>query len=495
MMGAANPTSNVSLDRSSGLRVAIIGAGISGIAAAYYLKRAKLDNFLVFESSGGPGGTWHDTRYPGAEVDVVCHLYSFGFNTHDWTQRFASRNEVACYLEKTIDEFRLRPHFRFDTAVVSATWSDEKKLYTLAFADGRLAEFEIVISCVGFLNDPLIPHGIDLNTYPGLAFHSSRWRDDIDMSGKSVGVVGTGSSAAQLIVEAAKVARSVTVFQRSPTWVLPKRNRPFTAKQRARYRHRWQYRLKFLKEFMRVEHIKLGNPERLGSRMNRRIQALGEKHLATSLAGRPDLIARLTPDHPIGGKRAVASSELYLALREPHVAMAPAVASMNADGLTDTDGNRHELDIVILATGFQAARYLSRLRVNGSNGIELHDRWHGEPSAFLGACVPGFPNFFMLYGPNSNSGSLVFTLECQAQFAAGCVVALASSGRSTVEVKEQAFHALNQRIEERLARSVYTTAKNYYTAPSGRIVTQWPFSALRFWWLARTAIRRSMIIR
>ena len=490
----AQSLGDVSLDRSAGIRIAVIGGGISGIATAYYLKRAGLTNLLVFESSSGPGGTWNDNRYPGAEVDIVSHLYSYTFNSYDWPQRYGSQAEVKRYLEKTIDEFGLRPHFRFNAAVVSATWSDQRKLYTLAFADGCVAEFEAVISCVGFLNDPVIPASINLAAYPGIACHTARWRDDIDMAGKRVGVVGTGSSAAQIIAEASRVASAVTVFQRSPTWVLPKKNRPFTPAQRARYGKSWQYRFKFLKEFLRFERIKLGGPEQVGAKMNLHIRALAERHLAASLAGRPDLLAKLTPDHPIGAKRAVASSDLYEALRQPHVTIAPAVRSMDENGLIDLEGNRHDLDVVILATGFQAANYLSRLKVAGRNGVDLHAAWNGEPTAFLGSCVPGFPNFFMLYGPNSNTGALVFTLECQAQFAAGCLGAMARKGGSTVEVKKPAFDSFNHWVQAKLAGSVYKTAKNYYTTQSGRVVTQWPFSTLRFWWLTRTARRSAMRI-
>lgn len=494
MPGAANPTSALSLDRSSGLRVAIIGAGISGIAAAYYLKRAKLDNFLILESASAAGGTWRANSYPGAEVDVACHLYSFTFNKHDWTQRYCSQAEVKGYLEKTIDEFGLRPRLRFDATVVSATWSDEHKLYTLAFADGCTAEFEAVISCVGIFNVPLIPAGIDVGAYPGIVCHSSRWRDDIKLEGMRAGVVGTGSSAVQIVAEAAKVAQSVTIFQRSPNWVVPKRNKSFTTAQRARYQRSWQYRYKSVKEYLRFERIRLGGPERLGSRTNLRMQAIAEMHLKKSLAGREDLVQMLTPDHPIGAKRAVASDDYYPATLRSNVTIAPAVERLDERGLIDSDGKRHDLDIVVLATGFRAADYLSNVTIAGRRGADLHDTWNGEPAAFLGTCVPGFPNFFMLYGPNSNTGTLVFLLECQAKFAADSLADLVRAAASTVEVKPSAFESFNHWVQKKMQRSVYTATKNYYTSPSGRIVTQWPFSATRFWWMCRTMRRKSMTI-
>lgn len=491
---SAPRSDDIALDRSAGLRTAIVGGGFSGIAAAHYLKRAKLDNFLVFESSDGPGGVWHDNRYPGAEVDVSCHLYSLSFSRHDWTQRFASRTQISDYLAKTVEHCGLGRHFRFSAAVASVAWSDERKLYVVTLADGRAAEFEAVISCVGFLNVPVIPDGVDLAAYPGVACHTARWRDDISLDGKRVGVVGTGSSAVQVVAEAAKVAKSVTLFQRSPNWIFPKRNRPFTASQRARYRKSWQWRYKFLKEFLALERIKLGSPEQVGSKTNLHMRAIAEKHLADALAGRPDLIGKLTPDYPIGGKRAVASNDFYAAVRQPHVAIAPAVRRMDADGLTDDEGRRHDLDVVVLATGFRATDYLARLKVSGRGGQDLHAVWNGEPAAFLGSCVPGFPNFFMLYGPNSNTGTLPFMLECQARFAAGCLAALARAGGATVEVRRPAFERFNRWVQQRLEHSVYRTTRNYYASSTGRIVTQWPFTATRFWWMSRTARRSAMLI-
>ncbi|MCX7305347.1 MAG: NAD(P)/FAD-dependent oxidoreductase [Hyphomicrobiales bacterium] len=490
---SVRPT-GLSLDRAAGLRVAIIGAGFSGIAAAYYLKRANLTNFLILERSSAAGGTWHDNSYPGAEVDVPCHLYSFTFNQNDWTQRYSSQADVKRYLDKTIDEFDLRAHLRCDATVVSAEWSDETKLYKVAFADGRIAEFEAVICCVGIFSVPLIPREIDVASYPGVVCHTSPWNKDVRFEGMRVGVVGTGSSAVQIVAEAAKVARSVTVFQRSANWVVPKRNRTFTAAQQARYRKAWQYRFKWLKEYLRYERIKFMNPDRLGSRTNVRMQAIAENYLKRSLAGRGDLLVKLTPDHPIGAKRAVASDDYYAALQKPNVVVAPAVKRVDADGVCDAEGRRHHLDVLVLATGFRTADYLSKLRISGRDGVDLHETWHGEPAAFLGTCVPGFPNFFMLYGPNSNSGTLVLMLEAQARFAVDSLAEMARSNASTVEVKASVFEKFNRWVQKKLEGSVYATTRNYYQASSGRVVTQWPFTATRFWWMCRTQRRSAMKI-
>jgi cyclohexanone monooxygenase len=488
--------SGLSLNKTGAPRIAVIGGGFSGIAAGYYLKRAKLENFLIFEASGDLGGTWNDNRYPGSEVDTASHLYCFSFNRNDWSRSHASQAELKRYLEKTVDEFSLRAHFRFGAAVVSAEWSDREGRYTVRFADGRSADFEAVISCVGFLNVPFIPNHVDMAAYPGVICHTSAWRDDISLEGKRVGVVGTGSSAVQVVPEAAKVARSVTVFQRSPAWVFPKRNRIFTARQRARYAISWRYRWKFIREFWKYEKVRIfGDQERPGSRASERMRAFAEAYLRRSLEGRPDLIGKLTPDYPLYAKRPVLSDSYYPALRRENVSLAPAVERIDAQGLLDAHGNRHELDIVVLATGFRASAYLSRLKVVGRGGADLHETWNGEPAAFLGSCVPGFPNLFMIYGPNSNAGPAVFLMECQAKFAARNIAAMMGKGATTVEVKQSAFDRFNAWIQARLETSVFKSTSSYYLSPSGKVVTQWPFSTARFWWVSRIHRRSAMTFR
>lgn len=477
------------------VRIAVIGGGFGGIAASYHLKKAGLDNFTVFEKSDAPGGVWNGNRCPGIEVDAPSHLYCFTFNTNDWSHRYASQKALKRYLEKTVDEFGLRAHFRFNTGVVSVVWSDADKRFSVGFSDGRNAEFDAVISCVGSLSTPLIPAGMDAAAFPGTVFHTSRWPDEVALEGRRVGVIGTGASAAQAVVEAAKVASSVTVFQRSPNWVLPKRNKAFTAAQRARYGKTWQYRYKLFKELLRYERTRVfTGPDIERSSANRFRRDVAADHLARSLAGRPDLVQKLTPDHAYGAKRTVASDDYYQALCRKHVSLAPAAARLDPGGVLDEQGERHDLDVVVLATGFRAADYLSQLKVTGRNGVDLHEEWKGEPAAFLGSCVPGFPNFFMINGPNSVSGAQVFMLECQARFVAGCIAAMVRRGGKTVEVRRPAFDRFNRRLQARLETSVYKTARNYYASPSGRIVTQWPFPVTRFWWISRTARRFSMTI-
>ena len=474
-------------------RIAIIGAGISGIATGYYLKRAGLNDFTIFEASAGLGGTWYDNRYPGAEIDTPSHLYTYTFSSYDWSQRYATNDEILAYVEKTVDQFDLRRHIRLNAYVRSVVWSDADARYTLTLGTGETLAFEAVISCVGFLNVPLIPDWVDHVASPVRTVHTAQWPADLKLDGLRVGVVGTGSSAVQVVAEAAKVAKSVTVFQRSPNWAMPKGNRPFTPEERRRLSRRLPYVLKFLHEYYKYEKIKiLGKQDQPGTRMNERMRQIAEAHLTRALEGRPDLIAKLTPDFPFYGKRPIVNDLYYQAIRLPHVTIVPAVKEIGPDGVRDVEGTAHALDLVVLATGFQAARYLSRLEVKGSGGADLQDVWAGEPSAYLGACMPGFPNFFMLYGPNSNAGPVIFMLECQAKFAADCIADMARVGARHVEVTREAFNRYNEWLQARLETSVFKTTVNYFTAPSGKVVTQWPFSATRFWWLCVSERRRAM---
>lgn len=474
-------------------RIAVIGGGISGIATAYYLKRAGLANFTIFEASAGIGGTWYDNRYPGAEIDTPSHLYTYTFSSYDWSQRYAANDEILAYVEKTVDQFDLRRHFRLNAYVRSVAWSDAEARYTVELGTGETLEFEAVVSCVGFLNVPLIPDWAYTQAGPVQVVHTARWPDDLKLDGKRVGVVGTGSSAVQVVAEAAKAAASVTVFQRSPNWAMPKGNRAFTGEERRRLSRPAPYFLAFLREYYKYEKVKiLGKQDQPGSRTNERMRRIAEAHLRRALDGRPDLIEKLTPDFPFYGKRPIVNDLYYQAIRLPHVAIVPAVKEIGREGVRDVEDNLHAVDLIVLATGFQAARYLSRLEVKGADGCDLQEVWAGEPCAYLGACMPGFPNFFMLYGPNSNAGPVIFMLECQAKFAADCIADMARSGARRVEVTHDAFDRYNRWLQSRLETSVYKSTVNYFTAPSGKVVTQWPFSATRFWWLCVSERRRAM---
>lgn len=457
-------------------RVAIIGSGFSGIAAAVALKRRGID-FVIFESADGIGGTWWKNRYPGAEVDLESHIYSFSFERNDWTRTHAGWRELQEYLERTANKWGLTPHIRLNEKVEAVRWLDSAACYEIETSTGEdHGRFAAVISAVGFLNIPLYPPFARGETpYRGDLCHTSTWPEGLTMTGKSVGVVGTGSSGVQIVQEAVKEAREVKIFQLEPNWLLPKNSRAFTPLERRLNRiplvYAWRrFRLYLgydLRQF-RASHA------RSDGWANRRRKKRSMQFLLESLASRPDLLEHTTPAFPFEARRTVTSDTYYPALLDPKVTLVPhGVKELTETGVIDANGDEHTLDMVVLATGFDAANYLGNYRVYGEGGVELHDRWDGEPEAFLGLMVPGFPNFFMMYGPNTNSIPLVHFYEAQAAFAAKLIAKL-GRGRKRIRVRESAMRRYNEWLQSRLRRTVWATTDNYFQASSGKIVSQWP---------------------
>jgi cation diffusion facilitator CzcD-associated flavoprotein CzcO len=465
-------------------RVAVIGAGFSGIAAGVALKRQGLEDFTIFEGSPGAGGTWRHNRYPGAEVDLESHVYSFSYAPADWSRTHARRDELQRYLEGVVDSFGLHPHLALNEKVTSVTWQDDRGGYLITTSSGRQhGIFRAVISAVGFLNVPRLPA---LAREDGLVTpvicHTAQWPEGLDLAGQRVGVLGTGSSAVQVVAAAAGRAAQVKVFQREPNWLLPKGSRDFTPAERRRNRrplvrrwHRFSLYLRYDVRQLRMSHA------RPDGRVNRRRRRAAQRFLAESMAGQPQLRQLLTPAFPFEGKRTVLSDDYYRALLRPDVTLVPqGVKGLSATGVIDDNGDRHDLDVVVLATGFDAANYLADLRVTGPGGRELHEAWAGEPRAFLGMMVPGFPNFFMMYGPNTNSVPLVTFYEAQARFAARAIARLASRGAHDVQVSAAVAGRYDRWLQRALARTVWAQTDSYFRAGTGRVVSQWPFNASQY---------------
>jgi cyclohexanone monooxygenase len=488
------------------IRVAIIGSGFSGIAAAVALQRQGISDFTIFELSEGIGGTWWNNRYPGAEVDLESHIYSFSYARADWTRTHARWDELQRYLESVADKFGLRPHIVLGEKVESVTWVRERGEYDLVTSSGTAyGAFQAVISAVGFLNIPLIPPFARGKTeFGGVICHTSAWPEGLDLTGKKVAVLGTGSSAVQVVAEAAKCASELKIFQIEPNWMLPKGNRDFTPRERRRGRnpivYQWRRRLLYLHYDLR--QLRAGHARRDGL-ANRRRRRASLAFLETSLAGRQDLRELATPGFPFEARRTVISDTYYPALCQPHVSLIPhAVKGLTAAGAVDANGDEHELDVIILATGFDAANYLANLTVTGADGVELHEQWAGEPQAFLGIMVPGFPNFFMMFGPNTNSVPLVAFYEAQARFAARTIRSLGSrgpggpggpGGRKTAEVSRPLTIRYNRWLQSRLAETVWAETDSYFRAGSGRIVSQWPFSGSCY--ILATRLLRRIAVR
>jgi cation diffusion facilitator CzcD-associated flavoprotein CzcO len=476
--------------------VAIVGAGFAGVAAAVELKRAGIDTFTVFEMSPGVGGTWWDSRFPGAACDVESHLYSFSFALHDWQSSHASQPEIQSYLESVIDRFAVRPNFRFETKVLAAAWNEGSHDYTLTLASGEELRFDVVVGALGMLNHPKYPDWPGLEDFRGPAFHTSRWEPEHDLAGKTVAVVGTGSSAAQVVPGLAPTVGRLLLFQRSAPWVVPKPTGPFTGEELARFRRPFAKRLKRWKIFLTTEARIRG--VKVGSRPHRKAEAALLANLEAQVED-PALREALRPTYPFRCKRPVRSSDFYPAMNRPNVELVPrAVSSVTPRGLVDEDGVEHEVDVIVMATGFQTANILATLEVVGKAGRTIHQAWNGEPEAFLGIGYPGFPNFFMLYGPNTNpsTSSVVFQLEAQASYIARAVRRMWRKGATVAEVRPRAMAIYQQWVEKSLEGTVYEAGcSSYYRAPTGKIVTNWPRTQILYWALTKTLMRAGTSFR
>jgi cation diffusion facilitator CzcD-associated flavoprotein CzcO len=477
--------------------VAIVGAGMGGISAGVLLRRAGIESFTIYEKSARVGGTWWDNQYPGAEVDVDSYVYSFPFKRHDWTRTHARQAELHRYLEETVDDFDLAAHLRFRTGVTRAEWDDDRHLYRLTLTTGEETECHVLISAVGFLNVPHYPDWPGLEDFRGPSFHTSRWEHQHDLRGKRIAVVGTGSTASQLVPALQPVVSKLLVFQREPGWVLPKGDHDYTTAERRRLHNPLVHRYRRAKWYWGAEkRLWNGSAYRPGTPVHTAAEEAARQYIAKAFEDRPDLIASMTPSYPFWGKRTIFSSDFYPALKQPNVEVVPrAVSAVTRQGVVDVDGVEHPVDALVLATGFQPTNYLAHLEVVGRSGESIQKYWDGEPRAFLGVTVPTFPNFYMLYGPGTNGGEIALNLRNQAAYARRAIKRMIRDGVTAIEVKRSWADPYHAWLQSKMADTAWAVSNNYFTTSTGKVVTQWPFSALDYGALLKTLGRPSETTR
>ncbi len=454
-------------------RIAIIGAGPGGLCAAIRLKRAGFSNITIFERAAGVGGTWYHNRYPGATCDVQSHLYSFSFEQkRDWTRPYATQPEIKEYLDQCVKAYDLEPHLRLNTGVASATWDDHRSHWALVTDGGESVEADVVVSGIGMFNDLHVPEIPGLADFAGTIFHSARWNHDHDLTGETVGVIGSAASAVQFVPEIAKQAGQVHLFQRTANWVLPKADTPYTAEEVERFvadplavaQHRWQV-------FRTIEGaITFSNPQAL-----QMAEHYGRQNIA--LVDDPELRRKLTPTEPYGCKRPLISNEYYPTFNRPNVELVTeGVRAITADSITTVDGRSRPVDTIVLATGFATDRYLSAIAVTGRNGTTVDRAWADGAQAYLGITTAGFPNLFMLYGPNTNNGSIIAMIEHQVAYVVRQLRRMDADDLDWIDVRPEAMERYNTELQHDLdAVAVWQAGCNgYYRSTSGRIVTQWP---------------------
>ena len=454
-------------------RVLIIGAGPGGLCAAIALQKSGRRDFTILEKASGPGGTWYHNRYPGAACDVASHLYSFSFERRmDWPRPFSEQPDILAYFEDCVSKYALAPHIRFDTPVASAHWDDEENLWRVVTAQGETFEAEILIGALGMFNELHWPEIPGLAEFGGTSFHSARWNQDHDLTGRRVAVIGSAASAVQLLPPVARMAAHVDLYQRTANWVLPKADTPFTAEEIESF-HSDPRIADELREalWQEIEEIVTYDDE---DKM-RAAEEVGRRNLEQ--VEDPILREKLHPTHPYGCKRPLLSNDYYPTFNRSNVELVTdAIERIDAKGVVTVDGRLREADTLILASGFQTAKFLSAIEVRGRGGRDLEKDWAEGARAYLGSTIPGYPNLFMLYGPNTNSGSILHMIESQVAYALRQIERIEAEDLAWLEVREDVHDRFNDELQERISGigPWQASCPGYYRSESGRVVTQWP---------------------
>ncbi|BBX65700.1 flavin-binding monooxygenase [Mycobacterium saskatchewanense] len=455
----------------------VIGAGFGGLAAAHELSRDDLADVTVLEKAADIGGVWRENTYPGAACDVPSNLYSYSFaRKTDWGRRYAEQPDILGYIHDTADRLGLRDLVRTGVEVTSAAYDDSTATWSVATSGGEVYEADVLVPAVGQLSRPALPAIPGLDTFAGPSFHSAQWRHDVDLAGKRVAVLGTGASAIQFVPRIRETAKHVTVFQRSAPYVVPKPDRAYTDAHHAAFR-----RVPGFAAAMRTLIWEIS--EFFGLALTRVAPLAQLIGVAASLNLKrhikdPVLRAKLTPDYQIGCKRVLFSSEWYPALARENVSVVTdAITEVAPTGVRTADGRLHEADVVVYGTGFKATEFLAPMTITGRDGRDLHAEWAEGARAHLGMAVPGFPNMFLIYGPNTNLGtsSIILMMEQQARYIRQLTRELARGGAARAfEVRREVEQAYDEDVQSRLDRSVWTTCQSWYRTASGRVTTNWP---------------------
>ncbi len=484
-------------------RVLVIGAGMSGLLAGIRLKEAGIP-FVIIEKNANVGGTWYENTYPGCRVDSPNHMYSYSFHAQDWPQHFSNQKVLCEYFDSCATDYGLREHIRFKTEVQATRFDEETGRWQVevALEGGRTETIEAsaIISAVGQLNRPKFPDFPGRETFHGPSFHSSRWENEHDLAGKRIGVIGTGASAFQLVPIVSQQASEVTIFQRTAPWVIPNpdylqnvpegkhwllNHVPFYAKW-FRFSMFWRTAEGLLGAVTGDPEWKQG--ESSVSADNDVLRELLTANLTEIVGDDPELLANCTPDYPPGAKRALIDDGTWLrSLKRDNVhLLTDPIQEITPKGVLTKSGVEHEFDVLVYATGFYASRFLQPMKIYGKGGVELHDAWDGEPRAYKGISIPGFPNLFCCYGPNTNivvNGSIIFFSECEIRYILGCLALLMKRHDAAMDCRRDVHDTYNERIDagNRSMAWGQSSVNTWYKNDSGRITQNWPFTLLEFW--------------
>lgn len=456
--------------------ILIIGSGFAGIGMAIRLKQAGFSDLTLLEKADSVGGVWRDNTYPGAACDVPSHLYSFSFaRHHDWSRRFAPQSEILAYLRSCSRRFDIDPHIRFGHEVSEARFDDASGRWQITCRNGECFNSRILITATGQLSRPAIPALPGLDDFRGHQFHSARWDHDYNLKGKRVAVVGTGASAIQFVPEVAEQADKLYLFQRSAPYVVHKPDREWSPRQR-----RLMQKLPLLQDLDRLYTYLLFETRVFGFAFMNAFLKFYEWSFRLQLRRQvkdPELRRKLQPDYPMGCKRILLANNYYPALVRDNVEVIDhPISAVGSDRVTDDGGREYPIDTLIWGTGFAATEFLSPIHITGRNGVELNHAWRDGAHAYKGISVAGFPNMFMLYGPNTNLGhsSIIHMLESQFHYVQRCLALLEEDDLAWMDVREDAEQDFNRRLQKRLSHSVWARdCDSWYKNEAGLNTNNW----------------------
>jgi len=484
--------------------VVVIGAGMSGLYAGIQLREAGIP-FVMIEKNAAVGGTWYENIYPGCGVDTPNHFYSYAFEpNHDWSHFFAKRDELWNYFEAVADKYDLRKHIRFATEVVDAGYDEANAIWhiTAQSADGNQHRLtaRVLVSAVGVLNRPKLPDIPGLNSFAGPAFHTAQWDRSFDWRGKRVAMIGTGASGHQVGPSIAPDVARLTIFQRSPHWVVPNPNYhegvsagKKWALANIPFYLRW-YRFQLFWAFADGLHAALQvdpdwpNPRRSLNALNEKHRLFMEKHMRGELSDRPELLAKVVPDYPAYGKRILIDNHWFRMLKRQNVDLVTdPIESIVPEGVRTKDGHLWQADALVFATGFKVSKMLHPMKIVGRDGCELHEVWGADDAkAYLGLTVPGFPNFFILTGPNTglaHGGNQIFMTECGVRHMMLALREMLEGGHRSIECRPEVYERYNRDVDALHARMVWTHKgmTNWYRNPQGRVFAITPWRLVEYW--------------
>ncbi len=466
------------------MKVAILGAGVSGICMAIKLKKSGIEEFTIFEKSSNLGGTWFDNTYPGCACDVPSHFYSYSFELKtDWTRVYSSSEEIRQYLEFCAEKYQIVSNIKFNTEINSASFLSKKNVWELKTSKGKKIETKFLISGLGQLNSPNVPDIRGIDTFKGESFHSSRWNHDYNLENKEIAVIGNGGSAVQFIPELGKKAKKLYIFQKSAHWAMERRDKPYSEFTK------WLF--KYFPLVLRLYRFRtwvlLGSNYYALVKQTWYTKFLEGKTLQylNSIVKDLDLVKKLTPSYPFGCKRVLVVENYYETLVKENCEVVDSpILEIKKDSIVDSERNERKVDLIIYATGFRTSEFLTPLEVFGFEGKRLKDSWSKGAEAHRGIAVSGFPNFFMLYGPNTNLGhnSIIFMIECQSEYILKCIKKTLRNNSSYIDVKEDEMTKYNQRVQKGLAETVFSAnCDSWYKNEKGKVINNYHKGHINYW--------------